>query len=122
MIEKAFGKRALAVVGIADFRRWYDEAAKPKTDGGEPRVRKAHGIISMLRRMFAYGVTAELPECRRLLTILEAARFKQPGRRRVKLELAHVQAFVTEALKRNRVSLSLGTAPPIPRRRYASAT
>ena len=46
-------------------------------------MRKAHGIISMLRRIFAYGVTAELSECTRLATILDNARFKQPGRRRV---------------------------------------
>ncbi|MFG1373388.1 integrase [Xanthobacter oligotrophicus] len=110
VIEKAFGKRSLAALGITDFRRWYDEAKKPKSPGGVERVRKAHGIISMLRRMFAYGVTAELPECGRLLTILEKARFKQPARRRQKLELHHVQAFVVKALDMGRLSLALGTA------------
>jgi hypothetical protein len=110
VIEKAFGKRALAGLHIGDFRRWYDEAAKPKAAGGLPRVRKAHGIISMCRRLFAYGISAEIPECARLATILNASRFKQPGRRRIKLELAHVQAFVAEALKRNRASVALGTA------------
>lgn len=110
VIEKAFGKRSLAALGIADFRRWYDEAKKPKAPGGAERVRKAHGIISMLRRMFAYGVTAELPECTRLVTILEKARFKQPARRREKLELHHVQAFIAKALDMGRVSLALGTA------------
>jgi integrase len=64
----------------------------------------------MCRRLFAYGITAEIPECARLAAILDASRFKQPGRRRIKLELAHVQAFVAEALKRNRMSLALGTA------------
>jgi len=53
---------------------------------------------------------AEIPECARLATILDASRFKQPGRRRIKLELAHVQAIVAEAIKRNRISLALGTA------------
>src|SRR5262249_14410137 len=110
VIEKAFGKRALAGLHISDFRRWYEEAAKPKNAGGSPRVRKAHGIISMYRRLFAYGITAEIPECARLATILDASRFKQPGRRRIKLELAHVQAIVAEAIKRNRISLALGTA------------
>jgi integrase len=110
VIEKAFGKRVLVGLHIGDFRRWYEEAAKPKVAGGTPRVRKAHGIISMYRRIFAYGISAEIPECARLATILDASRFKQPGRRRVKLELAHVQAFVAEALMRNRVSLALGTA------------
>jgi len=93
LIEKAFGQRALAVLRIGDFRRWYDEAAKPKVDGGRPRVRKAHGIISMFRRLFSYGISAELPECARLVAILAPARFKQPGRRRVKLELEHVQVL-----------------------------
>src|SRR6516162_4959970 len=53
---------------------WYDEAAKPKVDGGRPRVRKAHGIISMFRRLFSYGISAELPECARLIAILAPAR------------------------------------------------
>jgi hypothetical protein len=110
VIEKAFGKRVLAGLHIADFWRWYEEAAKPKVVGGAPRVRKAHGIISMCRRLFAYGITAEIPECGRLKTILNASRFRQPGRRRIKLELAHVQAFIAEALKRKRISLALGTA------------
>jgi hypothetical protein len=110
IIEKAFGKRALGTLGIADFRRWYEEAAKPKIDGGAARVRKAHGIIGMLRRLFAYGVTGELDHCARLANILGSARFKQPGRRRVKLELRHVQAFIPKALEHNRLSLALGTA------------
>lgn len=110
IIEKAFGKRALVALGIADFRRWYDEAKKPKVAGGPERVRKAHGIVSMLRRLFAYGVTAELSDCARLGGILEKARFKQPQRRRQKLELHHVQAFIAKALEVGRHSLALGTA------------
>lgn len=110
VIERAFGARSLAALGIADFRRWYDEARRPKVTGGAERVRKAHGIISMLRRMFRYGVTAGLPECLRLLTILENARFKEPARRRQRLELGHVRAFIGKALLSDRLSLALGTA------------
>ena len=110
VIEKAFGQRSLAVLRIGDFRRWYEEAAKPKKFGGMPRTRKAHGIISMLRRLFTYGITAELPECARLATILAPARFKQPGRRRNKLELQQVQAFVAKATELNRLSLALDVA------------
>jgi hypothetical protein len=110
VIEKAFGKRVLAGLHIGDFRRWYEEAAKPKVAGGAPRVRKAHGIISLFRRLVTYGIAAEIPECARIAPILDASRFKQPSRRRVKLELKHVQSFVAEALKRNQISLALGTA------------
>jgi hypothetical protein len=110
IIEKAVGQRLLSALRIADFRRWYDEAARPKSEGARPRVRKAHGIISMFRRMVSYGVTAELPECARIAAILAHARFKQPGRRRTKLELQHVEAFVLNAIELNRLSLALGTA------------
>jgi hypothetical protein len=110
MIEKAFGPRALTALRIGDFRRWYDEAAKPKSENGLPRVRKAHGIIGMFRRLFSYGITAELPECARLAAILAPARFKQPGRRRIKLELDHVQAIIAKAIEFHRLSLALGTA------------
>jgi hypothetical protein len=109
-VEKAFGKRALAVLTIGDFRRWYEEAKKPKVVGGKQRIRKAHGIISMLRRLFSYGISAELAECARLAAILDEARFKQPGRRKTKLELRHVLAFVSKAIEAGRVSLALGTA------------
>lgn len=110
VIEKAFGKRVLSALTITDFRRWYDEAEKPKVQGGWARTRKAHGIVSMLRRLFSYGVTAELAGCARLVSILERMRFKQPARRRQKLELHQVQAFIAKALEMGRLSLAIGTA------------
>lgn len=110
VIEKAFGTRALPALGISDFRNWYDAAKKPKLEGGPERVRKAHGIVSMLRRLFAYGIMAEYSECVRLARILDEARFKQPVRRKAKLEYHHVIAFVTKAVELNRLSLALATA------------
>ncbi|KLK92856.1 integrase [Microvirga vignae] len=110
IIEKAFGKRALAALRIADFYRWYDEAKKPKMPGGRERVRRAYGIIKKLREMISYGVMAELPECSRLSEVLRHARFEQPARRSEKLELHHVEQFVAKALDMDRLSLALGTA------------
>ena len=110
IIEKAFGGRALAALKIGDFYRWYDAAKKPKVEGGPERVRRAYGIIKKLRELVAYGIMAELPECKRLYEILAQARFAQPGRRRVTLELPHVEAFVEKAIEVGRLSLALGTA------------
>ncbi len=109
-MERAIGERSLARVGLADFRRWYDAARKPKAAGEPERVRKAHGLISMLRRIVAYGVAAELPECARLFAILKATEFEAPAPRRAKLTLAHVEAFIAKAAEAGRVSLALGTA------------
>ena len=66
LIEKAFGTRSLAALKIGDFYRWYEAAKKPKAPGGSERVRRAHGIVKKLRELFAFGIMAELPECRRL--------------------------------------------------------
>jgi integrase len=109
IIEKAFGKRSLASLKYVDFRRWYDEAKKPKTPGGPERVRKACGIIKKLREMLSYGKLIELRECARLVLILREARFAQPARRRSRLELHHVEAFVPAAIAAGRHSLALAT-------------
>lgn len=109
-LNEAVGARSLARLGLGDFRRWYDSARKPKAAGEPERLRKAHGVISMVRRIVAYGVAAELPECARLATILRATEFEAPGPRREKLTLAHVESFVAKALAEGRLSLALGTA------------
>lgn len=110
LIEKAFGTRSLAALKIGDFYRWYEAAKKPKATGGPERVRRAYGIIKKLRELFAFGIMAELPECRRLYEVLEHARFAQPARRRIAMELSHVEAFVAKAIELDRLSLALGTA------------
>src|SRR5918997_5816293 len=53
---------------------------------------------------------AELGECKRLSDILEHARFAQPPRRRIAMELEHVEAFIPKAIEMGRLSLALGTA------------
>lgn len=110
IIEKALGPRVLAQLRHVDFYRWYDKAKEPKVPGGPERVRKAYGIIKKLRELFAYGIMAELTECKRLYEILEHARFAQPARRRIAMELEHVQAFIPKAIEMGRLSLALGTA------------
>lgn len=110
LIEKAFGKRSLAALGNEDFRRWYNEAKKPKELGGQERIRRAYGIIKKLRELFAYGIMAELPGCQRLHTVLAQARFAQPPRRRIAMHLEHVETFTKKAIEMGRLSLALGTA------------
>ncbi|WP_442756597.1 integrase [Methylocystis sp. JAN1] len=109
-LENAFGERALVCLGLKDFRRWYDAARKPKTPGGAQRVRKAHGLIGMVRRLVSYGVAAELAECARLAAILRETSFEQPAQRRTRLTLQHVEAFISAAIAQGRFSLALGTA------------
>jgi hypothetical protein len=55
-------------------------------------------------------VAAEINGCARLHTILAEVRFPQPARRRVTLDLAHVNAFIPKAIEAGRISLALATA------------
>ncbi|WP_374330460.1 integrase [Aestuariivirga sp.] len=109
-IERAIGSRALSAIGLSDFRRWYDAAKKPKAEGEEERITKAHNFMRMIRQMLSYGIAAELPECERLHKILDETRFKAAPRRRERLELSHVVSFIEKARERGRLSLALGTA------------
>jgi len=110
IIEAAFGQRSLATLTNNDFKRWYDVAKKPKVAGAPERIDRAVKIMKLLRQMLSFGVAAELPHCARLCAILEKMRFKGPARRRVKLELHHVEDFITKAIEMGRLSLALGTA------------
>jgi hypothetical protein len=110
IVETAFGSRSLSTLRNTDFSRWYDVAKKPKASGGAERIDRAVKIMKLLRQMISYGAAAELPHCERLFNILSKMRFKGPARRRVKLELHHVEAFIPKAIEMNRISLALGTA------------
>lgn len=109
-IEAAFGARSLATLGMSDFARWYEAAKQPKQPNGTPRIDRAVKIMKLLRQMVTFGAAAELPHCDRLHGILSKMRFAGPPRRRVKLELSHVEAFIPKALEMDRLSLALGTA------------
>lgn len=109
-IDRALGERSVHAIKLEDFHRWYAEARKPKAVGQPERITKAHNLIRMLRRLFSYGIMAELQGCKRVHEILEQAQFKAVPRRRTVLNFGHVQAFITEAIKSNRRSLALGTA------------
>ena len=102
--------RSLSTLGNTDFSRWDDAAKKPKVAGGAERIDRAVKIMKLLRQMISYGAAAELGHCERLFNILSKMRFKGPARRRVKLELHHVEAFIPKAIQMDRISLALGTA------------
>lgn len=109
-LDRAVGNRQISAIKIGDVQRWYEAAKRPARPGAPERVRKAWGLIKKLRELCAYGVMAELPGCERLYTILRHARFPQSARRRVVMELDHVEAFIPQAIAMGRLSLALGTA------------
>jgi hypothetical protein len=115
LIDAAFGKKKLAGLGLRDFRSWYAEAKKPRLDKkgkpmGPERVDRAHRITVILRRLFSYGVAAEIADCPRLTAIMNATTFRTAKPHRDRLTLEYVQVVIKMALEKNRLSLALGTA------------
>ncbi len=109
-LERAVGSRNLAALGLADLRRWYDNAGKPAKPGGPARIARAHGFMRLFRQLVSYGESAELSECARLHAIMRNMRFKAAPRRRERLQYEHVLAFVEKARADGRLSLAIGTA------------
>lgn len=111
-IEDAVSDVKLTAINMEMLYRWYNDACYPEGKGRDKptHLRKAHGIINMLRRVISYGAAAEMPECGRLSTILSNMRFKAPGRRTAALLAKHVVSFIDTAVANGRLSLALGTA------------
>ena len=109
-IDRALGERSAHAIKLEDLHRWYAEAKRPKQTGQPERITKAHNLMRMLRRLFSYGIMAELQGCKRVHEILEQVQFKAAPRRRTVLNFSHVQAFISKATESNRRSLALGTA------------
>lgn len=111
-IEAAAGDVRLSRINLSFLRRLYDDARWPEGRGaGKPEhLTKAHKITSMLRRVFSFGVAAEIEGCARVHGILSNTRFEAPGRRESAMTAEQVQAFIEAAKKAGRLSLAIGTA------------
>lgn len=111
-IEEFAGNIELASIKLATLHRWYNEARWPegRSPGAPGHIRKAHGIISMIRRVVAFGVSAEIDGCDRLDRILSKAEFEAPKRREIAMTAEQAQCFVRTAIGYGRASLALGTA------------
>jgi integrase len=109
-IDESAGHVRLNQMNMDTFYTWFNDARWPEGKGGIEHLRKAVGIISMMRRVVSFGVAAEIEECARLHAILSNMRFPGYRKRTSTMTVEHVEAIVDEALKQNRLSLALGMA------------
>lgn len=114
LIERAVGRTAVAAITLDDLVRWYDAARWPEgRAGGVDRLRTAHGLVAMLRRLFRFGVAAEIEGCARLAAIMANYGFEAPKRRETAMTLAHAEAVIAAARAATgpeRRSIALATA------------
>ena len=87
VLEAAAGDVPLREIKMATLQRWYRDARYPDGKGAGPdHLRKAHGLMSILRRAVGFGVASEIEGCLRLKAILDEMRFEQPKARKSVME------------------------------------
>lgn len=93
-----------------EFVRWHRNFAAPAEENGEPRVRRAHGLMTMVRMLLSFGVSMRYQACRDAKDVLAEVQFEMPAPRRKTLTFELASKVVDEALKVGARSMALGQA------------
>lgn len=59
-VEERIGSTKIDRINLAVIRRWYNEARWPDGPSGSEHIHTAYRVIEMLRRVFSFGVAAEI--------------------------------------------------------------
>jgi integrase len=97
LLERVVGARRLDRLNGIDFRRWYRDFRKPREPGGPERIRRAHGIMTMLRILLSFGVELGLPHAERLRNVLSNINFPKPPPRTQQITFQQATAFIAKA-------------------------
>jgi hypothetical protein len=109
-LRRAVGSRILAKLTGLDFKRWYDELAKPAKADQRPMTNRAHKAMTMLRLALDWGIVLELPQCQRLDAIISKMRFRSPSPRTSFLTYAQAKTIIEIAHAGGRHSIALAQA------------
>jgi hypothetical protein len=100
------GPTNLAELRGPDIRRLYELWSE---NGAKKPM--GHGIITTLRILINFGVTAlEEPECTRISVLLRGMRFKPPGSRTERLSEEQAESIIAKARRDGRDSIALAQA------------
>lgn len=110
LLVKAVGHTRVDRANGKDFTRWHRGFKAPAEPGGQERIRRAHGAMTMLRIIVNYGATMRHAGCGDAAAILSKMRFESPKARETALTLEQAEAVIAAALAGGRVSIALGQA------------
>jgi integrase len=109
-VEERIGTVKIDAINLAVIRRWYNEARFPDGPTGAEHIHTAYRVVEMLRRVFSFGVAAEVDGCARVHAILHNTQFERPRPRQSAMTRDQAQTFIKAALANGRRSLALATA------------
>lgn len=100
IIRNDIGLRRIDLVAPKYFRTCYRAWKRPAQQGGEERVRRAHGAIGQIKIVLGYGIEANhfASHCERLLKAMSKMRFAKNPPRGVTMTFEQARAITCEAL------------------------
>jgi hypothetical protein len=100
IIRNDIGLRRIDLAAPKYFRTCYRFWRKPAQEGGEERVRRAHGAITQIKIVLGYGMEANhfAAHCERLLKALSKMRFAKNPPRGITMTFEQSKAITCEAL------------------------
>ena len=109
IIRSDIGLRRIDLVAPKYFRTCYRYWRKPAQQGGEDRVRRAHGAIGQIKIVLGYGMEANCfaAHCERLLKALSKMRFAKNPPRGTTMTFEQAKAITCEALDADDASTAL---------------
>lgn len=111
VLHRTVGARRISSLHRSDFARWHREFSAPtEASKGLPRIRNAHGMMTMVRMLLKFGASMEHAGCRRALDIISLMEFKHPAARRVTMTYEQAAMIVDQALAVGRRSIALAQA------------
>lgn len=110
VLERSVSQRVVANLIRVDFVRWHRNFMAPLKDGGQPRVRRAHGAMAMVRMLLSFGVSMGFTSCAPALAVISEMNFEAPKKRTQALTFDQAERIIDLALAGGRRSLALGQA------------
>lgn len=114
VLARSVGHATLTAITGRAISEWHALWRQPAESGGKPRVRRAHGLVTMLRMLASYGVAfgedAVQTACLRLKAILENLRFETAPPRSGELTAEMAAAVIAAAHAQGRPSIALAQA------------
>lgn len=118
VIKRTVGDAILSEINGRHFKQWYAGWRKPTVtidkDGqevlGPERLRRAHGLITMLRIALKFGKSLKLPHCRDLKEIISEVRFETAPPRTGRIDADMANAIRKAAHASGMPSIALAQA------------
>lgn len=92
-----------------DFARWHRNFIAPAEPGSERRVRRAHGLMTMVRMLLSFGVSMRFAGCAAAKQAIDEMTFELPEPRGKAMSFVEASAIIEAGLKGAR-SIALGQA------------